>query len=147
MDIYERIKEDHQIQRDLAARILKTEGNSDERQQLWDDFKPEAVAHANAEEQIFYAALIEKPDTQEQTRHSVSEHKEADDLIEEISDMDMSSSGWLQKFKKLKEDLDHHMDEEEEDVFSKARQVIDETQAQKMVKAFDGRKEAELKEA
>ena len=147
MDIYQRIIEDHQTQRDLAARILKTEGNSEERQQLWEEFQPEALAHANAEEQTFYATLIENPDTQEQARHSVSEHKEADDLIEEINEIDMSSSGWLQTFKKLKEDLDHHMEEEEKDVFSMARGVIDETQAQQLAQAFNERKDAELKEA
>jgi hemerythrin superfamily protein len=147
MDIYQRIKEDHRMQRDLAERILDTAGKSEERQQLWEEFQPEAVAHANAEEQTFYAALIEEPETQEQARHSVSEHKKADDLIEAISDMDMSSGGWLQKFKKLKEDLDHHMDEEEQEVFSKARKIIDEPQAKQLAQAFNDRKEAELKEA
>ncbi len=147
MDIYERIIADHQTQRDLTASILNTEGNSEERQQLWKEFQPEAIAHANAEEQTFYAALIEDPDTQEQARHSISEHKEADDLIEEISEMDMSSSGWLQTFKKLKEDLDHHMEEEEKEVFGKARKIIDEDQAQQLAEAFNNRKDAELKEA
>ncbi len=147
MDIYERIIEDHQKQRDLAARILETQGNSEERQQLWEEFQPEAVAHANAEEQTFYAALFQHQDTQEQARHSVSEHKEADDLIEEIGEMSMESSGWLQKFKKLKEDLDHHMEEEEKEVFSMARKIIDEAQAKQLAQAFNERKEAELKDA
>ncbi|MDF1818048.1 MAG: hemerythrin domain-containing protein [Immundisolibacteraceae bacterium] len=146
MDIYERIIKDHRMQRDLAGSILKTEGDSEKRQRLWNDFKPEAVAHANAEEQTFYAALIEDPDAQEQARHSISEHKEADDLIEELSEMDMSSGGWLQKFKKLKKELDHHMDEEEKEVFNEARRVFEEGQAQQLAQAFSGRKEDELKE-
>lgn len=61
--------------------------------------------------------------------------------------MDMSSSGWLQKFKKLKEDLDHHMDEEEKEVFSMARKIIDDRQAEQLAQEFNGRKDAELKEA
>lgn len=147
MDIYTRLIQDHDEQRNLAQAIMKTSGDSEERRQLWDTFKPEAVAHANAEEQALYAPLIEEPDTQEQARHSVSEHKEADDLIKELSEMDMSSSGWIQKFEKLKEALEHHMDEEEKDVFSKAKKVISAEQARQLADDFETRKRAELAEA
>lgn len=85
MDTYTRLKQDHDEHREIAKQIMNTSGDSEERRQLWATFKPEAVAHANAEEQAFYATLIEEPDTQEQARHSVSEHKKADDLIEQLS--------------------------------------------------------------
>ncbi len=147
MDIYSRLKQDHDEQRELAKKIMETSGDSEERRQLWEAFKPEAVAHANAEEQAFYATLIEEPDTQEQSRHSVSEHKEADDLIQELSDMDMSSSGWIQKFEKLKDALEHHMDEEEGEVFAKAKKVISDEQAQLLADTFEIRKREELAEA
>lgn len=124
MDIYTRLKQDHDERRNLAKQIMKTSGDSEERRQLWHTFKPEALA-----QQAFYATLIEQPDTQEQARHNVSEHKEADDLIKELSDMAMSSSGWIQKFEKLKDELEHHMDEEEKEVFKKAKKVITEAQA------------------
>lgn len=144
MNIYSRLKKDHDEHRDMAKQIMDTSGNSEKRRQLWDKFKPEVVAHANAEEQTFYATLIEEPDTQEQARHSISEHKEADDLIEELGDMDMSSSGWIQKFEKLKEELEHHMDEEENEVFNEAKQVIDSAIADKLCNEFEERKRAEL---
>lgn len=144
MDIYERLTQDHDEHRKLAKNIMATSGDSKERRQLWNKFKPEAVAHANAEEQTLYAALIEDPDTQEQARHSVSEHKEADDLIEELSAMDMSSAGWIQKFEKLKKELEHHMDEEERDVFIDAKEVIDSTTARNLCGEFEERKRAEL---
>lgn len=144
MDIYDRLKADHDRQRELAAQIVETTGDSDERRSLWEQFKPEAEAHANAEEQVFYAALIEDAETQEKARHSVSEHKEAADLIEELSEMDMGSGGWIQKFTKLKDELEHHMDEEENEVFRKAREVIPDDEAQRMVGDFDSRKSDEL---
>lgn len=144
MDIYERLTQDHNTQRELASKLAETTGDSDERRQLWEEFKPEAEAHANAEEQTFYATLFEKPDAQEQARHSVSEHKDASDLIEKLSSDDMSSPGWLQNFKKLKEELEHHMKEEEEDVFALARKVIDADTATRLVDDFDKRKAAEL---
>ncbi len=144
MNIYERLTKDHDTQREMAARLAETTGDSDERRKLWDEFKPEAEAHANAEEQTFYATLIEHPEAQEKARHSISEHKEAADLIEKLATDDMSSPGWLQNFKKLKEELEHHMEEEENEVFVKAREVISDETATQLVSDFEERKAAEL---
>lgn len=144
MDIYQRLTKDHDKQRELASRIMKTSGDSDDRRHLWAQFKPEAVAHADAEEQTFYAELMSKPDGQEQSRHSVSEHKEAADLIEELSELEMNSGGWIMKFEKLKEELEHHMDEEETEVFKLAKTLIPELTAKKLAQDFDRRKHAEI---
>ncbi|SDZ89609.1 hemerythrin domain-containing protein [Microbulbifer marinus] len=144
MNIYERLKRDHEKQRSLAADIMKTSGDSADRRALWREFRSEAEAHAAAEEQVFYAALIEKPAGQDKARHSIAEHKEAADIIEELADLDMGSGGWIQKFEKLKELLEHHMDEEEKEIFQCARQVIDDGRASSMTGEFDQRKDAEL---
>lgn len=142
MQIYERIKQDHDRHRDLAKQLAETSGDCPERRDLWKALKEEVEAHAAAEEQTFYATLIESPDTQEKARHSISEHKEAADLIDELSELDMSSPGWLVKFKHLKEELEHHMDEEEAEVFAAARKVIDDEQ--ELAATFAERKADEL---
>ena len=147
MDIYSRIKNDHDCHRAMAEKIMQTSGDSSERRELFEEYKNDVVAHANAEEQSFYAILIEDEKTQEQTRHSVSEHKEASDLFEELEEMDMSSSGWIQKFKKLKEELEHHMTEEEEEVFDMAHKAIPKDKEEPLADKFDRRKQDELKDA
>ena len=143
MDIYKRLQDDHRRQRKLAEKVEDTSGDSEDRRRLFAEFKQEAEAHANAEEQTFYAALLEDPDAQEKARHSISEHKEAADLLDELSDLDMASSQWIRTFKQLVEDLEHHMDEEEDEVFELARSVIDAETAQAMVADFEERKAAE----
>lgn len=144
MDIYERLKKDHETQRDLAAAIMRTSGDSREREDLWREYRREAESHAAAEEQVFYAALMEKPAGQDKARHSVAEHKQASDIIGELDEMEMGSGGWLQKFGKLKELLEHHMDEEEKEIFQSARQLIDDDRAGRMAGQFDQRKDQEL---
>ena len=69
--------------------------------------------------------LMEHDDTQEKARHSVAEHKELDDYLEELDETDRSSSGWLSTAKKLAERLVHHLDEEEHEVFQMAGKVLD----------------------
>jgi hypothetical protein len=143
MDIYNRLKQEHDRQRELAAQLLQTEGKGGDRPSLWAVFKTEAVAHANAEEQTFYAELIEKPKAQEKARHSISEHKEAADLIEKLEEMDMGTGAWLTKFKSLHEELEHHMKEEESEVFELARSVLDRQLETELTSRYDERKCAE----
>lgn len=146
MDIFDRLKKDHDKQRDLIARIQETSGDSDQRERLWRELFQELEAHALAEEQVFYAHLMEEPDGTEKARHSVAEHKEMSDVAEELDEMDMSSPGWLTRFKTLGELVIHHVDEEEEEVFVRARKVMDENKEQ-LARDFDARKAAEIDEA
>ena len=144
MDIYERIEADHDLQRELANKLVETQGDGPERRQLWERLRPEVEAHAAAEEQTFYAELIQAPSAQEQARHSISEHKEAADLIEELESTDMASGAWLTKFKKLKEELEHHMDEEEKEIFPLAGRLLSAERKTAMVAEFDEAKQVEM---
>ena len=147
MDIYHRLKEDHEKQRGFIKILLETEGESDERSRLFKALKVELEAHADAEEQVFYAALLAKPDGQEKARHSVVEHHDMNDLVTELEETDMGEGAWLRKFKQLAHDVIHHLDEEEKEVFPLARKLIDDGKAEPMVAEFDRRKAAEAKEA
>ncbi|MBF9044157.1 hemerythrin domain-containing protein [Rhodobacterales bacterium HKCCE4037] len=123
--IYDAIKSDHDNHRDLMDQIAETSGDSDARQKAWDSFYHDVKSHAAAEEETFYSKLISKTWGQDAARHSVHEHQQLDDLMEELNEADMSSPGWLQKFKTLQHDYLHHIEEEEDEVFTRAKEVID----------------------
>lgn len=146
-NIYEAIRADHDDHRRVLDKLDNTQGDSAERRELFATLKQEVEAHAAAEEQTFYASLIAEPDGQDKARHSISEHKEASDLIEELDEMDFSSTGWLTKFRSLKDALEHHMEEEEDEVFARARKLISESEAQKLAGEFEARKQDERKAA
>lgn len=146
MNIYERLIEDHGKQRGMVAGLAKTEGDSAERNRLFGELSKELEAHAAAEEQTFYAELIATADGQDKARHSIAEHKTAADLLKQLGETDMSSSGWLQTFKRLKHEVEHHVDEEEKEVFPLARKLIAEERAVEMASEFEARKSAELKD-
>jgi len=144
MNIYTRLKQDHEKQRDLCEDLKKTRSGSQNRADLWDALKVELEAHAAAEEQVFYSALMKKPHGTEEARHSVHEHQEMTKLITELDAMDQTSDIWEKKFKKLAHDVIHHVDEEEADIFPAAEKLIDAEVAAKMVKDFNTRKPAEV---
>jgi hemerythrin-like domain-containing protein len=122
--IFEVIRGDHETQRTLVALLTETEGASDGRAELWHRLKRELQAHAGAEERFFYVPLMEHDTTQEAARHSVAEHKELDDFIEQLDSYDMSGPQWLQTARQLAERLTHHLDEEETEIYPVAGRVL-----------------------
>lgn len=146
-DIYSEIETEHDKHRNLLERLVETSGDTTDRKALFTELKADLTAHANAEEQTLYAALLEDSDTQEQARHSIAEHKTVDDLLEDLDETDFSNPGWLTNAKKLRHKLEHHMEEEEKYVFSIARDALSEAEADKLGADFRQRKAQELKDA
>ncbi len=122
--IFESLRSDHDTQRTLIDILVKTTGDSDGRREIFAKVQRELTAHAAAEERYFYVPLLEADTTQEQARHSIAEHKELDDFVEQLAGYDMSGSQWLQTARELRERLLHHLDEEEAEIFPVAGKVL-----------------------
>ena len=143
-DIFERLIEDHDRHRQLIEQISQTSGDSEERRSLFEAFKTDASAHANTEEETLYVTIMAESDTRQDAQHSVKEHADIGMMFVELDEMDMSSSGWLTRFKTLAEEYTHHIDEEEEEKFPKAREVIDKAKAVELRDEFNARKPEEI---
>ena len=124
MTLFEALREDHDTQRTLLALLIKTHGDSEGREELFEKVKKALRSHAAAEERALYIPMMELDMTQEKARHSVAEHHEIDELVEELGDTDFSSPGWLAAARKLHELVTHHLDEEEQEVFQLAGRAL-----------------------
>lgn len=139
MNIFEVMREDHQVQRTLVDQLVETKGDSEERDELFQKIKTELKAHAAAEERCFYIPLMQHDMTQEKSRHSVAEHHEIDEMLEKLETTEYSSSAWLVEAKNLQHRIHHHLDEEEHEVFQMGGKVL--TDKQKTTLADDYQQE------
>lgn len=146
-DIFGKLKQDHDKHRVLLDKIDATEGASDERKTLFENFRIEVTAHAAAEERTLYATMLANTDLRHDAQHSVSEHKEIDDLLGEIAEMDYGSTGWLTKFRTMKDRYLHHIDEEEEEMFPAAEAELSKGAADALGTEFKSIKPAERERA
>lgn len=144
MSIYEKIKQDHDKHRDLLSTLQDTTGNSERRKRAWKKFYYDVKAHAAAEEEVLYSKLIATQDGQPDARHSVHEHQVLDKLLDELNEADMSSSGWLNRFRTLKHDYLHHIEEEERDIFPRSREELGADSSSKLAAEFSNRKREEI---
>jgi hypothetical protein len=146
-DIFARLKKDHERHRELLEKIGDTSGESEERKRLLEEFTKEVKGHAAAEEQALYSTMLRKPPTTDETRHSVAEHHEIEEALNDLAATDMSSSAWLTKFKQLDHDYRHHINEEEEDHFPDFAEHLTEDDVEHMEKVFERRKREEKADA
>lgn len=142
-DIFGRLIMDHELHRDLLDALGDTHGESDQRAELFERFTKEAKSHAAAEEQALYSTMMRKPETTEETRHSVAEHKRIEEMLNDLAATPMSSGAWMTKFKALRECYLHHIDEEEAENFPDYEKYLTDEDERHMRRVFERRKAAE----
>ena len=77
------------------------------------------------EEEVLYPRLRDEKKARESVLEGYEEHHVADLILDELLDVPPETDLWKAKVRVLKENVEHHMDEEESELFKKARAVLD----------------------
>jgi len=126
MDAIALLKADHdKVKRLLSDLETTTERGVKTRAELFATIKGELTIHETIEEEIFYPALKSHPKAKDIVLEGYQEHHVVDLLMGELEGMDVSDERWGAKATVMKENIEHHIEEEEGDMFKKARQVFD----------------------
>jgi iron-sulfur cluster repair protein YtfE (RIC family) len=125
MDVFALLKADHE----RVAGILETIAETTERavkgrDEAFTRVKTELDLHAMIEEQVFYPALEEAEETRDIVLEAYEEHRLVKQLLSELEQGGKDTEEWTAKFKVLKENVEHHVEEEEGELFPKARQAL-----------------------
>ena len=125
MNAFTLLKQDHQTVADLLEKIDKTtERGLKTREELFTRVKTELDVHAKIEEEVFYPALENEEETRDITLEAFEEHRLVKQLLSELESMPKDDEQWTAKFTVLKEQIEHHVEEEEGEMFTKARKVL-----------------------
>jgi hemerythrin superfamily protein len=120
--------------REVSDMFEEFEGLSDRsrvsKKKLADKICKALIAHTTIEEEIFYpavrAALKGKDDeADDMMDEAIVEHAAAKDLIKQILEMQPDEDLYDAKVKVLSEEVEHHVTEEEEEMFTEVREKTD----------------------
>ena len=126
MDALALLKSDHdKVKKMLAEGETTTERGEKTRTELFATLKGEMVVHERIEEEIFYPTLKEHPRARDIVLEGFEEHHVVDEIMGELEATDVTDETWGAKFKVMKENIEHHIEEEEGEMFKQARAVFD----------------------
>jgi hemerythrin superfamily protein len=148
-DVRAMLKEDHEVILEIAKELAESTSSA-RRRALVTRLKPLLVAHSRAEEQAVYVPLTKvagSPDSRMAGNEGAVEHNLADTVLGRLADTeDASSDMWKAHAKVLHELLEHHIEEEQDQVFEELGEHFTDAQRDAMGEQFARRKEAVLEE-
>ena len=127
MNALELLKEDHRSVKKLLEELESTtERGVKTRADLFGRIKREMEIHEALEEDIFYPALKQHAEAREVVLEGYEEHGVVDRLLGELDGLDFGHETWGPKAKVMKENVEHHIEEEEDEMFEKAEDLLGE---------------------
>lgn len=144
MEITQALKTDHRELQKLIKSVNKSE-DADERRRLFTEFAELLIKHSKAEEKVVYDALIAtgEDEEREQGHEGYTEHMLAETLLKKLkAGADPLSPEWSAEAKVLMELLDHHIEEEEGEIFDTVKEDFELAERKEMGEAFETAKEA-----
>jgi hemerythrin-like domain-containing protein len=143
MNALDLLEEDHKKMKKLLEELdSTTERGVKTREELFAKVRKELRIHETIEEEILYPALKEHPKAKEIVLEGYEEHHVADTILDELEDVSVDDERWGAKLSVLKENIEHHIEEEEDEMFKKARQAFDSDELEQMGERMEARKKA-----
>jgi iron-sulfur cluster repair protein YtfE (RIC family) len=135
------LERDHAKVKGLMARLDATTARATvTRRDLLDRIRAELTVHETIEEEIFYPALKAHPRAKDVVLEGIEEHNVVDNLLGELTTMPPSHESWGAKATVMRENVEHHIEEEETDMFVKARSIFDRAELEALGKRMAARK-------
>jgi hemerythrin superfamily protein len=124
MNAIEMLKKEHRAVEDLFEKFESAK-SADARRQAFEKIADALAVHAAIEEKHFYPAVKAKA-TEDVLLEAVEEHLEIKRVIADLLALDAADETFDAKVKVLKEDVEHHVEEEETILFPKVKKILDE---------------------
>ena len=135
------LKDDHRkVERLLEQLDATSEEDVETRRRLFTQFTNEMQVHEIIEEEILYPALKDHPRAREVVLEGYEEHHVVDNILSELNDVAFDDETWAAKFSVMKENIEHHIEEEEEEMFEKAEDIFDSSELDELGERMDRRK-------
>lgn len=148
MDAFQMIKDDHSRVNELFLKIADTSDNAVRtRERLFEQIRIELQTHAQLEEKHFYPALQKHAETKKFVAHSLDEHGEVKSMLRELDGMAKDDSAFMERIQELKQSVQDHVREEEEEIMPAARKALSDDEIQELTDKMQKDKPAERRKA
>jgi hemerythrin superfamily protein len=138
------LKKDHGAVKKLFAQEEKLgKPDGEKKAALFNQIRAALEVHATIEEEIFYPAVKEarSENVRDEVREGYEEHKQIKSLLAQVLSITPADETYDMKIKVLKEDVEHHVKEEEGEMFPDAKRFLGETRLIEVGAQLEARKQ------
>ena len=136
MNALDLLTDDHQKVKQLFQQAQQIQ-DSQQKKETFDKIDMELAIHADIEETVFYPALEEHDAFKEMVREARQEHEDVEQLLLEIEDLATEDTDFSSQLAKLEETVEHHVAEEEGEMFPKIREIFEEGTLERLDKKLE----------
>lgn len=130
MDLYQMLIKDHRTVDELFEKIEKSgESANKTRQQLFEKLRQELELHTQVEEKIVYPDFQKHSGVKQFIGEAVEEHGEVKKMLTQLGRMEPGAADWSKRIAELKAAVQHHVKEEEQQMFPAARKEVRQEEA------------------
>jgi hemerythrin superfamily protein len=140
------LEQDHQNVKGLFQEMGRA-SDQNRRKELFDRIDTELEIHAHIEETVFYPAIEHHEELSEMVAEALEDHQEAKALLEELEELGSDSHEFGSKLQELMEGVEHHVQEEEGEMFPKVRELFNEGQLEQLGQDLESAKGTAHREA
>ena len=126
MNAIKMLKQQHREVEKLF-KLFEAAKSADKQEETFNEIADALAVHTTIEERHFYPA-VKQGETEDLLLESVEEHLEVKRAIADLLRMDADDDEFAAKVKTLQEDVEHHVEEEEDELFPKVEKLFDEEQ-------------------
>ena len=145
MDAFNLLKADHRKVEELFSQLESASGQAKIR--VFEQIKTELDLHTHIEETIFYPALEKPKQTHDLTLEAYEEHDVVKKLLQQLSRAKSPTEEWEAQAKVLQENVEHHVEEEENELFKKAQAALSEDDIETLGEQMQSEKERQQRGA
>lgn len=135
-NIYDTLRESHDLQRSLFRKLLRSKPGTRERLDLFTQIRHELEAHEAAEERYLYVPMMMDDMGLWSSRHALHEHHVIDELVEDLQSINGNDEAWIETAKLLSHKVHHHLREEEKKFFQVSGKILSDTQKVKLATQY-----------
>lgn len=143
--LFDLLKKDHRQAEKLMQQI--SSAAHDKREELFFELRRELTEHMQMEEKEFYPKLQKVAEMEDQVEDALQEHKEAREYLADLEDFDQDEDDWTSSFQDMQEAIQHHVEDEEEEIFPACREHLGEEQLAEIAQKCQQIKEKSTKGA
>ncbi len=144
MNAIELLKEDHQMARSLITELETADdqaGTDPTQTETFNKLQQALKLHTRMEEELFYPALEGFAETKDLVGEAYQEHDQVDQLLAQLSALAPNEEDFQDTLTELRADIEHHVEEEENEMFPQAEELLGQSRLEEMGRQMQAMKD------